>query len=215
MQRSLPAQPTEDFPAAITKPHENEVNDMLSLCLMMLATDEAREIFARFYRRYERRLYAVARDILRDPQAAEDVVHDAFTKLADQFERYEKIIRNPCQKTEAWCVIIVKNLCFSRLRRERRLAELLDETWDPPPSGDPVSADAYQRLVALIRSLPDTYRSALELRFVLEWSTAEIARTLGIRENAVSARISRGRRLLLEKLREEGYCDEWTGEPEL
>ena len=65
--------------------------------------------------------------------------------------------------------------------------------------------DAYRRLVGLIRSMPQRYRRVLELKFVCEWSTKEIAHHLGLKEDAVKQRVSRGRELLMEKLREEGY----------
>ena len=57
----------------------------------------------------------------------------------------------------------------------------------------------------MIRAMPETYRAALEMRFVEEMSTREIAAALHISEDAANARISRGRRLLTEKLRREVY----------
>ena len=50
-------------------------------------------------------------------------------------------------------------------------------------------------------------RKTPELRFVAEWSVAEIARTMGLTEGTVKTRIFRGRKLLMERLREEGYLD--------
>ena len=60
-------------------------------------------------------------------------------------------------------------------------------------------------IVDVIRSMPETYRAVLEMRFVEERSTREIATALGLSERAVDTRISRGRALLVEKLRKEGY----------
>ena len=47
----------------------------------------------------------------------------------------------------------------------------------------------------------------LELRFVAEWSVAEIAQAMGLGENTVKTRIFRGRKMLMEQLRKEGYLD--------
>ena len=58
--------------------------------------------------------------------------------------------------------------------------------------------------------MPETYREALALRFVLEWPVKEVARALGISEGAATARISRGRAMLIERLKEEGYGDGGT-----
>ena len=53
--------------------------------------------------------------------------------------------------------------------------------------------------------MPETYRAVLEMRLVEERTTREIAAALGLSEGAVNTRISRGRALLAEKLRKEGY----------
>ena len=54
--------------------------------------------------------------------------------------------------------------------------------------------------------MPETYRRVLELRFLAEWSHAEIARELHLTEGAVKTRVMRGRQLLMERLQEEGYA---------
>ena len=59
--------------------------------------------------------------------------------------------------------------------------------------------------MALIRSMPETYRQVLEMKFVLEMKDKEIGKALGLSADAVSQRVRRGRKLLIEKLREEGY----------
>ena len=59
--------------------------------------------------------------------------------------------------------------------------------------------------MSIIRAMPETYRAALEMRFVLEMTHKEISKALGISETAAANRVSRGRKLLIEKLKEEGY----------
>ena len=48
----------------------------------------------------------------------------------------------------------------------------------------------------------------LELKFLLEWSDEMIAKKLGLTLNATYTRISRGKKLLRERLIQEGYSDE-------
>jgi RNA polymerase sigma-70 factor (ECF subfamily) len=55
-------------------------------------------------------------------------------------------------------------------------------------------------LQAALDALPDAFREAVWLRDVEEFSYAEIAEMLGIPIGTVMSRISRGRRLLFEKL---------------
>ena len=150
------------------------------------------------------RLYAVALGILKNPALAEDAVSASMVKVIDHFETFLKIYEKSCQEIGPWAVTIVKNTALNLLRQERRSGSL-DENWDAPAREDTEGEAGYRRLVALIRAMPESYRQVLELRLVSEWSTRDIARSTGLSEAAVDSRISRGRALLREKLREEGY----------
>ena len=63
---------------------------------------------------------------------------------------------------------------------------------------------SYHDIVKLFGRLPETYRAALEMRLLLDYSGKEIANHLGISETAVNTRISRGRVLLRELAEREG-----------
>ena len=78
------------------------------------------------------------------------------------------------------------------------------------PEGQSVPADGgeFRALVEIIRRMPEDYRRVLELRFVAEWSISDIARELGLTESAVRTRTFRGRKLLIDTLKKEGYLDE-------
>ena len=79
-------------------------------------------------------------------------------------------------------------------RRGRHLP--LDPDWDAPA---PEAGDV-QGIVDLIRALPEQYRTILELKFLWEWTDRAIAQAVGLSVDAVSARVSRGRKLLQKKL---------------
>lgn len=66
----------------------------------------------------------------------------------------------------------------------------------------------YAYLVSLVRALPEGYRRVLELKLVEEQSNQEIARRLGLNESTVATRIQRGKAMLRERLKKEGYCYE-------
>ena len=65
----------------------------------------------------------------------------------------------------------------------------------------------YEYLVNIVMNLPVKYSRTLELKFVLEWKNKEIAEYLGISQSTVASRISGGRKLIIEKLGEEGYYE--------
>ena len=87
------------------------------------------------------------------------------------------------------------------------LCPIKPEEWDAPAPSAP-EMDETGRIVELIRSMPERYREALELRFAWEYSNQEIAKALKLNTSTVATLVARGRKLLIEKLQTEGYCYE-------
>ena len=56
-----------------------------------------------------------------------------------------------------------------------------------------------------IKSLPELYRDACVLKYVHGYKEKEVAELLGLPERTASTRIHRGKMLLREVLRKEGY----------
>ena len=174
---------------------------MLALYMSLLEDERDKDRFRRLYDKHYNKMMQVAKRYFPGDQAAEDAVHESFLKIIENFSKISEI---SCEELEPYIVTIVKNASIDMLRRQKRL--VLTEDWAPyerPAETSP--EDGYGRLVALIRAMPETYRAALELRFIHEMEHREIARVLGISETAAMNRVSRGRKLLIEKLKEEGY----------
>lgn len=176
---------------------------MLAFYLSLIEGDEAKARFEQFYQRFAPRLFAVARRILPSRELAEDAVHTSMVKMIDRHaEKFLEISQRSWDETMAWAVTIVKHTALNMLEKEKRTLPLA-EGWDAPAQAE--GTVEYHRLVELIHTLPETYREVLELRLVAEWDNGTIARRLGITPSAVATRVSRGLRLLREKVREEGY----------
>lgn len=174
---------------------------MLADCILRLESGGDQARFARLYRSTHPRLTRLAAQILGPGPRAEDAVHDAFVKLIDRFDQLRD---RPEDQLERWLMVVVRTSAVDILRREGRETALDDAAWDPAV---PPDQGEFQTLVALIRAMPEEYRQVLELRFLAEWSLAEIARELGLSEGAVKSRVFRGRKLLIDALRREGYPD--------
>jgi RNA polymerase sigma-70 factor, ECF subfamily len=150
-------------------------------------------------------LYGTALRLTRRPADAEDLVQDTYLKAfraADQFERGTNL--------KAWLFTILHNT-FRNMRRHdvrspvdvdsetvERAADVMaqDQTPEQLLTRDTLDAD----LQAALDALPDAFRQAVWLRDVEEFSYAEIARILGVPIGTVMSRISRGRRMLFERL---------------
>lgn len=172
---------------------------VLSLYLAALESDGDKKQFRELYRRYHRVMERTALAVLHDPHDAEEAVQEAFLRVIENFSKIDEI---PCKDLGGWLVIIVRNEAITILRR-RRCHLPLEEGW-ADFAGQSRDLPDYSSMVQLFARLPDTYRAVLEMKLVLGWSSAEIARRLGLTESAVNTRLSRGRALLRKIFEEEG-----------
>jgi RNA polymerase sigma-70 factor, ECF subfamily len=153
-------------------------------------------------------LYATALRLTRNRADAEDLVQDTFVKafrFTDRFERGTNL--------KAWLYTILHNTWRNRRRDASRNAVEVDservEQAATRPDG-PAAFDTPERILmratldadlqAALDDLPEAFREAVWLRDVEEFSYAEMAEMLGIPIGTVMSRISRGRRLLFERL---------------
>lgn len=171
------------------------------LYTMMLENDPDKEIFSRLYQLNYAKLGRMAAHLLGPGPQAEDAVHDTFMKLIRHFEQ----LRGKTEDSlSSWLAVVLKNTALDMLRREKRQISMGDSSWEPSV---PADEGGFQALVEVIRQMPQDYRRVLELRFVAEWSLQEIAEEMDLTESAVKTRIFRGRWMLIDQLRKEGYLD--------
>lgn len=171
---------------------------MLMLYLSMADSQWKKKKVRELYDRYYRQMWAVARRRLDSDRLAEDAVHNAFVRVIQSLERVCSV---PEDRLPYYLSAIVKNECVSLLRKERPTAPL--ENWEAFEAETDL-ADG-RGIAEIIRSMPETYRAALEMKFLQELPDREIAKALGLSVSAVRTRISRGRALLKKRLLEEGY----------
>ena len=173
---------------------------MLPMLLATIENDVDRALFAEIYEQYHERMEQAALRILKDPHDAEDAVQNAFLKIIRNFDKFLGI---PRKKRLFWCVCIVKNEAITLFRKRKTtvLIENLEDTCDSINGAD--EALSYEDIIRLFAGLPETYRAVLEMKFLLDCSGKDISQKLGISENAVNVRISRGRAMLREIMEKE------------
>lgn len=173
---------------------------MLPILLAALESEAEQRFFHQFYQKYKTDFYRYALSILRDPHGAEEAVQEGWMKCVQNADAFFAV--EP-QNRKAWMVVLLKRVCLTMLQKGSRTVSLAED-WDRPA---PEEGD-YRSIVALIRAMPEQYRTILELKFVLEWPDKAIARALQLPATTVSTRISRGRKLLQNQLIKEGYWNE-------
>ena len=153
-------------------------------------------------------LYRTALRLTRAPADAEDLVQETYLKAfraADSF--------TPGTNLRAWLFTILHNTARNRARDRARDtvavdSEVVERAAEVPARGGPAETPETlllrdtlaPELQAAVEALPDAFRQAVWLRDVEEFSYAEIANMLSIPVGTVMSRISRGRRLLFERL---------------
>ncbi|MCI9608666.1 MAG: RNA polymerase sigma factor [Oscillibacter sp.] len=169
----------------------------MMLYLQMLETPEEKVQFEEIYLKYRSAMFRAAEGILHNDQDAEDAVHNAFLRIIKRFSRFQKI---PVKDLAPLVTVIARNEAIS-LQRKKKDVPL--EDWDSFAETMESVSD-YHALVEMFTRLPQTYRSALEMK-LLGYSDGEIASKLGLSKTAVSTRISRGRQLLRSIVEQEGF----------
>jgi RNA polymerase sigma-70 factor (sigma-E family) len=143
------------------------------------------------------RLVSLARFFVDDQTAAEDLVQEAFIRLARNSHRIHDEAR-----AAAYLRSIVINLARDHNRRglvslRHRPPAVLDE-----PSAEDRASDNESRraVVAALRALPKRQRDCVALRYYLELPVPEIAETLGVSVNSVKTHLQRGLRAMATTL---------------
>lgn len=156
-------------------------------------------IFTKIYVQYRPLMERTATRILKEPSDIEDAVQNAFVQIIRHFD---KIYEIPREELPFWIISIVKNEALLIIRKSQKTVSL--ENWDGYVIESENVLD-YTELVNLFTKLPLSYRAVLEMKILHGYSDKEIATHLGISETAVSTRASRGRTLLREIVRKEGF----------
>ncbi len=166
-------------------------------------------------RRHNRRLYRVARSMLRDAAEAEDALQEAYLSAYRAMGAFRAEASLP-----TWLTRIVVNECMTRLRRQARrdnivsivaqhawLKQEADPMAEEPPAVDEetpdralVRAQVRALLERKIDELPQEFRAVFVMRTIEELSVEETAQCLGIPQATVRTRHFRARSLLRESL---------------
>jgi RNA polymerase sigma-70 factor, ECF subfamily len=127
---------------------------------------------------------------------ADDLVHDVFMTAM----RGLSLLREPAA-FPGWLATIARNRATDFLRARKPSASDVDpdqlvDTREAP-SDDRREAE---RVLRIIRSLPEAYRETLTLRLVEGLTGAEIADSVGLTHESVRVNLHRGMKLLRERL---------------
>lgn len=169
-----------------------------------------KEIYELIMRRYNQRMFRVARAIVKDDDAAEDAVQDAYIKAYLHLQNFKG---NAAFST--WLTKILINDAIAKNNYRNKIIYL-----DPVPSENneaefyttesssnmknpeqhAINNELSAHLEKVIDSLPDKYRVVYIMREIENMSTIDTADILNLSESNVKVRLNRAKEMLREKL---------------
>lgn len=165
-------------------------------------TDDAEALVIRLFHEEGRSLVRLARLFVDDRNAAEDLVQEAFLRLARHAHRIDDVHKAP-----AYLRSIVLNLARDHNRRGLvSLRHHATAAHDDPVAGQAgaagwsaespdeelVRSDEHRRVLIAVRALPIRQRDCVTLRYFAELGIEAIAGTLGLSPNSVKTHLQRG-----------------------
>ena len=196
-------------PQIVSKPAVSA--DDAELVRRALARDDL--AFRTIMERHNRRLYRVARGILRNDSEAEDAVQEAYVHAFTHLGGFRGE-----SSLATWLARITMNEALGRLRKERPAANF--ESFEahrheaqiiPFPhsmaADDPERTMAQREILRLVEqaadNLPESFRAVFVMRVIEGMSTEETASLLDLQPETVKTRLHRARQLMRERLDEQ------------
>jgi len=164
---------------------------------------EYTEQFMEYYDKYSDDIFRFCMVKTRDRNKSLDITQDTFIKF------WEYIIKGKdIEQERALLYRIAGNLVIDGYRKKK---SILVEDFNDGSYNDHLRDESYTRMadvidgekaITLLEQLPDDQREIVHLRFIHDFSIAEIAQTLGMESKTVSVYLHRGLKKLKEILKD-------------
>lgn len=150
--------------------------------------------------RYHQNLFAVAFNVCKNREDAEEVVQDAFIQY-----HLKRLDFQSEEHIRAWLIRVTINKAKNAARTFwRRHRTSLEETMAALTFDDQESEQLFEAVMAL----PQKYRIVVHLFYYEDYSVHEMAKLLSLSESNVKTRLSRARAMLRDTLKEVWSDDE-------
>ena len=146
------------------------------------------------------RIFNYARSIMKNREAAEDVVHDIFLRIYGQATKLAKM-RNPV----AYIMVATRNLAYDHMKRSGYHSSTLDEMHDVA-----AAPMLYDSLPDVLSVLPANQRETVYLHYVCGFTQKEVAKIMSVPLATVKWRCKKAKQSLQAYYQTEGgnnLCD--------
>lgn len=169
--------------------------------LAALLTQKDNAALNELYNRYWGALFHHARRMLKDTEAAEDLVQDLFTYLAEHADHL-----NISSPVDAYLYRAVRNRVLKIFDKSSNQQKYISRMQAVASAGVFTTDEQLQeremkrRIAEVVASFPPKMREAFEMSRELEMSRKEIATATGTSEETVKTQLSRAMKILRTKL---------------
>jgi RNA polymerase sigma-70 factor (ECF subfamily) len=164
-----------------------------------------KRLFELLIRKYNQRLYRIARSIVTEDSEIEDLMQCAYIRAYEHLGKFEWR-----SSFSTWLVRILVNECLSHLKKKHRVmvTDIDDElstssyknTSSPTPVSVVLNRELAQALEEALLNIPEKYRTVFVMREIEDMSVAETVEALALTESNVKVRLNRAKSMLQEKL---------------
>jgi len=167
--------------------------------------------FALIYDTFWDYLYGYLLKKTQNDQLAEELALKALARAFDKIDTY-----NPDFEFKTWLISISKNLQIDHFRKESKESQLQTTSMEnndyktivdenPSPEDLLITNQNLKELLQKIKELKPTYAKVLRLRYFEELSYKEICIQTGLPISTVKVTLLRAKKLLAQKINENGY----------
>lgn len=184
---------------------------MLFFLYMAALTDDERAIAERIFEQYHKLIFEIAYKILNDIQDAEDTISVVMINIMKNIEKFSGADQHDI---EAQIVIYSRNAAINLYNKNKRRKKTFQsftyvndegdlEEIDMPDESvcidDTVLSDETAMIVKkYLEQLPEDYQQIIELVYGMGYTNVEVAHVLNTTPNAVTLKLFRAKKRLLE-----------------
>jgi RNA polymerase sigma-70 factor (ECF subfamily) len=129
----------------------------------------------------------------KDRALADDIIQDVFLKVHSKLGQLKE-----SDKLIGWIFQITRNTITDYFRNKGKVISVKDIDWDV--ENNSLNDCVVTCLQDMMTTLPEKYRSALELTELKNLSQLELAKELNISYSGAKSRVQRARQMLKEKM---------------
>ena len=149
--------------------------------------------YSEIVKRYQNYVFAIALRICAgNRELAEDASQQAFLKSYNHLKTYDKT-----QPFKTWIGKITVNCAIDIVNKEQKTQQLSEHFCPTQPKPEQLNNDFFD----LIKTLPALERGIFILKYIYEYTIAEIAATVACNENTIKSRLRRTLRQLKDEIR--------------